>query len=68
MIPRSCKLNVLIRSRFKGRMFSTIEVSDLLGYSLTYTREMMAELLHLRLVELVQAGEVKKFDIWRVVP
>ena len=68
MVPRTDKFNVLIRSTFHGRMFSTVEAAEETGYSLPYARDLLAELYHLDLIELVQAGSVARHNIWRVVP
>ena len=68
MIPRSCKFNVLIRSKFKGRLFSSIEVAHELGYSFPYARDLLAEMHHAGKIELIQPGEQHRYDIWRVVP
>lgn len=68
MVPRTDKFNVIVRSKFQGRLFSTIEAAEETGYSLPYARDLLAELYHLDLIELVQAGSVARHNIWRVVP
>ena len=67
-VPRSCKFNVVIRSKFKGRMFTTIEAAEQCELSLGYVRELLCELLHFKQVELVQEGSIARYSIWRVVP
>lgn len=55
-----------LRAVFGTSLFTTIEAKETLGYSFPYTKSIIDDLHQTDRLELIQAGTLSRFNIWRL--